>query len=153
MLESLKPIQYRYPQLRIMGFHSGSSIHSALVKTRVVQSIMEEYITFPIFLSDKNYFGMKNEASYILFKDFRNPVLYHGGNLDLEILNKAVQELHEQSTGSTDNETSMLQRLKGSWSKQAEVMKEPYSCSLLQNFLLYFPGIDLFIMAFDWLAT
>uniref|UniRef100_A0A2P2LJC3 Catalytic n=1 Tax=Rhizophora mucronata TaxID=61149 RepID=A0A2P2LJC3_RHIMU len=43
---------------------------------------------------------MKNEASYILFKDFRNPVLYHGGNLDLEILNKGISTCFYQGKNS-----------------------------------------------------
>ena len=30
--------------------------------------------------------------------------------------------------------------LKTTWAKQAEVIKEPYMCSPLQNLLLYFPG-------------
>lgn len=48
----------------------------------------------------------------------------------------AIEELHEP-----ENETSGLAN-KGSstYLKQVEIIKEPYSCSFMQNFLLHFPG-------------
>ncbi|EEF41258.1 catalytic, putative [Ricinus communis] len=140
MIEKIKSIQQRFPQLCIVGFHCGSSIGSADDRTRLVELIMKEFLTFPVLLSSKNFLQMENGACYILFKDFKNSVIYHDRDLDIEILNKAIEELHMQQNGYTNSGISNLRDLKSSWVKQAEVTKEPCSSSFLQNLVLYFPG-------------
>lgn len=134
MLEKVKSLQQRFPQLHIMGFQCGSSVCSSVDQTHLVQLIMNEYITFPILLSNKTFPQVAN-ACYILFKDSKSHVFSHEKDLDLGILNKAVEELGVQL-----DESKLVHNLKSTWVKQAEITKEPYLCSLLRNLLLYFPG-------------
>ncbi|VVA15850.1 PREDICTED: NHL [Prunus dulcis] len=135
MLEKVKSIQPRFPQLHIMGFLSDSLIRSADDRSHLIQFILKEYVTFPILFSNKNFTEMDNGACYILFKDFMNPVVYHEKDMDLEVLKKAVEELYVQDDGNIKS----LNNLKITWLKQSEIIKEPYFCSL-RNLLLYFPG-------------
>lgn len=135
MLEKVKSLQQRYPQLHVMGFLSGSSFSTAADRSHLIQYVVKEYVTFPILLSNRTFPEMDNGACYILFKDFESPVFYHEKDLDLRILNKAVEEFHVQDDGrarSRDN-------LKSTWVKQSEIIKEPYVCAL-RNLLFYFPG-------------
>ncbi|KAE8022918.1 hypothetical protein FH972_008679 [Carpinus fangiana] len=134
MLEKVKSLQQRSPQIHIMGFQCCSSVLSSVDQTRLVQVIMNEYITFPILLSSKTFPQVAN-ACYILFKDSKSHVFYHEKDLDLEILNKAVEEL-----GAQLDESRSVNNLKSTWVKQDEIIKEPYLCSILRNLLLYFPG-------------
>ncbi|XP_062019533.1 uncharacterized protein LOC133736114 isoform X1 [Rosa rugosa] len=135
MLEKVKSLQQRYPQLHVMGFLSGSSVSLAADRSHLIQYVMKEYVTFPVILSNRTFPEMDNGACYILFKDFESPVFYHEKDLDLRILNKAVEEFHVQDDGrarSRDN-------LKSTWVKQFEIIKEPYVYAL-RNLLLNFPG-------------
>ncbi|KAK9282548.1 hypothetical protein L1049_005469 [Liquidambar formosana] len=136
MFEKVKSLQQRYPLLNVLGFQSGGSICSAANQPHLVHLTMKEYITFPILFSEKNFSEMKNGPCYILFKDFRSPLLYPERSADLGILMKAIEDLNMQQ-----NENSgLLYNLKGTGLKQTEVIKEPYICSAMQNLLLYFPG-------------
>lgn len=135
MLEKVKSLQQRFPQLHIMGFQCGSSVCSPIDQTHLVQLIMKEYITFPILLSNKAFPEVANAACYILFKDSRSHVFYHEKGLDLGTLSKAVEEF-----GVQPDESRLVQNLQSTWCKQAEITKEPYLCSSLRNLLLYFPG-------------
>ncbi|KAG6667580.1 uncharacterized protein LOC122315184 isoform X1 [Carya illinoinensis] len=135
MLEQAKSIQQRFPQLHIMGFQCGSSVFSSVDRSHVVQLIMNEYITFPILLSNKMFPEVANVPCYILFKDSRSHVFYHEKGQDIGILNKAVEEL-----GIEKDKSRLVHNMKSTWSRHAEVAKEPYLCSFSQNLLLYFPG-------------
>ncbi|KAJ0112115.1 hypothetical protein Patl1_01610 [Pistacia atlantica] len=53
--EKIKLIQQRFPLLHVMGFLPGCSISSAADRTRLVELVMKEYITFPVLLSNKNF--------------------------------------------------------------------------------------------------
>ncbi|KAM7271731.1 hypothetical protein ACFE04_030945 [Oxalis oulophora] len=134
--QNIKAIQQRFPQLFVMGLQFSSSICSEANESNLAQLIMSEYITFPILLSNNNFFKVENETQYILFKDFTNPVVYNEHETDLAMLIKAVEELNEQ-----DNEKSTsVDNLKSTWVKPVDIIKEPYLSSVLQNLLLYFPG-------------
>ncbi|KAL9397702.1 hypothetical protein Peur_011955 [Populus x canadensis] len=50
-----------------------------------------------------------------------------------------IEELNVQENMNFDKGISRP-KLKTTWAKQAEVIKEPYMCSPLQNLLLFFPG-------------
>ncbi|XP_050364032.1 uncharacterized protein LOC126782770 isoform X2 [Argentina anserina] len=135
MLEKVKSLQQRYPQLHVMGFMSGSSVSLAAAQSNLIQYVVKENAKFPVILSDRTFPEMDNGACYILFKDFENPVFYPEKDLDIRTLNKAVEELHVQDDGrarSRDN-------LKSTWVKQFEVIKEPYVFPL-KNLLFNFPG-------------
>ncbi|XP_040994310.1 uncharacterized protein LOC121240843 isoform X2 [Juglans microcarpa x Juglans regia] len=135
MLEQAKSLQQRFPQLHIMGFQCGSSVFSSVDRSHVVQLIMNEYITFPILLSNKMFPEVANVPCYILFKDSRSHVFYHEKGQDIGILNKAVEEL-----GIEKDKSRLVHYMKSTWSRHAEVTKEPYLCSFSRNLLLNFPG-------------
>lgn len=135
MFEKLKSLQQRYPLLHVMGFLSGCSSFSGADKSHLLQIIMKEYITFPILLSNKDFSEMAGGACYILFKEFRSPLIYHEKDVDVGTLNKAVEELYTQDKG----ESATLQNWKSNGLKLSDSTKEPYVGSL-QNLLLYYPG-------------
>ncbi|KAF2322824.1 hypothetical protein GH714_031119 [Hevea brasiliensis] len=126
MIEKIKSLQRKYPELCVMGFHSGNSIGYAAVQAYLIELIMKEYITFPILLSNKNF--------------LEESCIYHEKDLDLGMLNKGIEELNVQQIGNVDNENYSSYKLKSTWVKQAEGIKEPDFPSSLQNMLLYFPG-------------
>ncbi|GAV70684.1 hypothetical protein CFOL_v3_14182 [Cephalotus follicularis] len=136
MFENLKLLQRRFPHLHAMVIQSGSSIFSATDQTYILQLIMKEYITFPFLLSNKNFSETENGACYILFKDFKNPIVYNERNLDLGMLIKAIEEVNVQQNESA----SLVNNYRSTWVKQPDIIKEPQSCSSLLNLLLYFPG-------------
>uniref|UniRef100_A0A2C9V104 Uncharacterized protein n=1 Tax=Manihot esculenta TaxID=3983 RepID=A0A2C9V104_MANES len=140
MIEKMKLLQQKYPELCVLGFHSGNSIGNAAVQTCFIELIMQEYITFPILLSNKNFLELESGACYILFRDMMTPFIYHEKDLDLGMLNRDIEELHMQQNGNVVNKNSSSHNLKNTWVKQAEVIKEPDLSSPLQNMLLYFPG-------------
>ncbi|KAM1383168.1 hypothetical protein ACFX2F_035537 [Malus domestica] len=119
----------------LWAFLSGGSIHSAADRSHLIQYILKEYITFPIILSNKNFTEMENGACCILFKGFKSPVVYHEKDMDLRVLNKAVEDLLVQDDGSSRSRTN----LKSTWTKQPEIIKESYGDSL-RNLLFYLPG-------------
>ncbi|CAK9323623.1 unnamed protein product [Citrullus colocynthis] len=134
LVENVKFLQQRFPQLHVIGFQCSSNL-SADEKSDMMQFLMREYISFPILLSN-NIFEVAGGFCYIISKDLSNPLLVSERDMDLSILWKAIEELLEP-----ENEKSGLPN-KGSttYLKQAEIIKEPNSCSFMQNFLLHFPG-------------
>lgn len=58
-----------------------------------------------------------------------------------------IEELQEQET----EKFSQPNNGRTTYLKQAEIIKEPYSCSFMQNFLLHFPGTAF--TSYRWLAT
>ncbi|KAK9206381.1 hypothetical protein WN943_016656 [Citrus x changshan-huyou] len=134
--EKVKSIQQSFPQLQVIGFLHGCSTISAVDQTRLVEMLMKEYITFPILLSNKNFPQMENGACYLLSKDFGNARVFHENSLDIDTLNKAVEELIMQQQENSSSPSG----LKCTWAKQAEVLKEPHACSSVRNLLLHFPG-------------
>ncbi|KAJ4956279.1 hypothetical protein NE237_013062 [Protea cynaroides] len=135
MFERVKLLQQRYKELHIFGFQSCSSICSSATQARLFQTVMKEYITFPILLSSKNLTEMTSGACYILFKSFRNPNFYHEKSMDLGIISEAIEELL-----LNNKDMAIAQNFKSSLTKPSEVMKEPNFCSFVQNLFLYFPG-------------
>ncbi|KAJ4842310.1 hypothetical protein Tsubulata_026590 [Turnera subulata] len=95
MLEHVKLIQQRFPEVHVMGLHYESSNVSASDKTSLYELIMEEYITFPILVSSENFLEIGNGACYVLFKNFNNPVIYNKKTLDLGMLNKGCVSADE----------------------------------------------------------
>ncbi|XVF72197.1 hypothetical protein PTKIN_Ptkin12aG0100600 [Pterospermum kingtungense] len=142
IFETMKLLQQRFPSLHVIGFQDCSSICSADDRSQLIQVIMEEYVTFPIYCQTRNFpwysFEMKltDEACFILSKDFKNPLVFHEKDLDVALLNKVIEDLSVQYQVSNIE----LHSLKGSLSKEAEIYKEPLFCNALQNLLLYYPA-------------
>ncbi|GMI66387.1 embryo defective 1974 [Hibiscus trionum] len=136
IFEKVKLLQQRFPSIKVIGFQDRSSVCSADDQSQLIQLTMEEYITFPVLLSNKNFSKLTDEACFILSKDFKNPLVFTEKDLDIAMLNKAFEELSLQCQVNN----TAVHNLKSSWSKEAEIIKEPQFCTALQNLLLYFPA-------------
>lgn len=133
--DRVKLLQQRFPQLCVMGFQSNGLTCSSSDRTNLIQLILKENITFPILLSNKNFYEISNGPCYILFKDFKNPAFYPAKDLDFEALHKAVEELILQRSGNSSPSGFVF----NAYSKQDEIVKEPNLWSL-RNFPFFFPG-------------
>ncbi|GAA0143782.1 ubiquitin-protein ligase [Lithospermum erythrorhizon] len=133
MIERAKLLLQRHPWLQVVGFQYSESISSRSTRAHLFQSIMSEYITFPVILSNKTFTEMKS-GSYTLFKDFGGPLIYHKKDVNFSVLDKAVRDLDLQH----GEEPSLADKLKGSWVTPVDIAKEPHL--LLQNLLFCFPG-------------
>ncbi|KAL8139118.1 hypothetical protein V2J09_005119 [Rumex salicifolius] len=130
-LQKTKFLQQRCPWIQVFAIQSVSENHSSLT-----QLIMKEYINFPVLLSNKTFPEMTKGPCYVLFKGFENPQLYHGKDMDFEILQRDIKNLHAE----VYKNRSTADKLKSSWSKESDYINEPYFCSSLRNLLLYYPA-------------
>ncbi|XP_061367843.1 uncharacterized protein LOC133310856 isoform X2 [Gastrolobium bilobum] len=133
MFEKLKTIQKRFPNIIIMGL---KAIHTPADGMQLIQLLMTENITFPILLSQRTFSEIEEGACYILFRNFRSPVIFNEKDTDLEVLSQAVQELQMHLSG----DSKLHNVLRCTSLKQDGVTKDQYICSPLQNLLLYYPG-------------
>ncbi|XP_073021765.1 uncharacterized protein [Primulina eburnea] len=134
MFENVKSLHQRYPFLQVLAVQYGRSISFNDISTSFIQIIFKEYINFPILLSKYSLEIVKGPC-YIISKGFRNPLVYPAKNVDLEALDKAIQELNEQSM-----QGAIIHDTKSTWVKPVEVVKELDICSSSQNLLWSFPG-------------
>ncbi|XP_077252837.1 NHL domain-containing protein isoform X2 [Tasmannia lanceolata] len=136
MLERVKLLQQRYPKLNIFGFQPCNSLSSVATQAHITQTIMKEYITFPILLSNKNFTEMINGTCYLFCEGFGRPLLYHMKDVDFGMIVKEIEELKVSQNANA----VMAQTSKSTEMRQSEVIKEPLVCSSFRNLLLYFPG-------------
>ncbi|CAA6660528.1 unnamed protein product [Spirodela intermedia] len=91
MFEIMKSLQQRYPSLQVFGFQSGRSICSLAAQSKILRTIMEEYITFPILLSEKEFTEISSEPCYLLFGDINSPRIHHRWDSELGAIVEAMQ--------------------------------------------------------------
>ncbi|KAK1351252.1 Six-bladed beta-propeller [Heracleum sosnowskyi] len=135
MIENVKALQQRYPAVHVMGFQSNKSIFSDDFMVQLLQSMMREFITFPILLSTNNFPEVLEGACYILFEGFKCPQIFYEKDVDIGIIDKAIKKLNMQ-----EHNNKSVNKLESSWAKPTPVIPEPYFGSSLQNLFLYFPG-------------
>ncbi|KAF9612278.1 hypothetical protein IFM89_038848 [Coptis chinensis] len=148
LFERVKYLQRRYPQLCVFGFQCDTSNCSISSQTHIVHAIMKEYLTFPILLTNKNFPVIKDEGCYLLFKDFKSPMLYYQEGTDIGTISRGEQPFFSyqlnfvsiEELGLLKNENSeAVKELKVFGAKQLDLIKEP--CVFpFQNFLLHYPG-------------
>ncbi|PNT66591.1 hypothetical protein BRADI_3g14412v3 [Brachypodium distachyon] len=132
--ERLKFLQQRYPHLNVFALQFGSAASSLAAQSQAVRTIMKEYITFPILLSDKDFTNMTNGACYLLFEGSKDHILSVKLDEEPELMTKGLEGCTALSAEPSEN----VLESKVSWQKE-EVIKEPYVGSL-RNLLLYHPG-------------
>ncbi|XP_006659803.3 uncharacterized protein LOC102707513 isoform X2 [Oryza brachyantha] len=128
----LKYLQQRYPHLTVFAMEHGSGI-SSLAQSQAILTVMKEYISFPILMSDKDFTNMTNGACYLLFEGSKDPVLFLKWDEELEILIKGMDNAVLKAEPSDTAPESKV-----SWQKE-EVPKEPCVGSV-RNLLLYHPA-------------
>ncbi|XP_019709474.1 uncharacterized protein [Elaeis guineensis] len=134
-IERVKLLQQRYPKLNVFALQCGSSVDSITTHTELIQTIMEEYITYPVLVSEKNFAMMTNGACYLLFDGSTNRLFHIKLDEEFGTLAKAIEELNVLQKGSAPT----IQNSKFGRMRQLEVIKEPDFCSF-RNLLLYYPG-------------
>ncbi|KAL5711758.1 hypothetical protein ACHQM5_014003 [Ranunculus cassubicifolius] len=135
MFERAKYLQQRYPQLCVFGFQCETSFCSVSFQAHIVHTIMEEYLTFPILLSNKDFPEMRNGAHYLIFKDFNRPMMCYDNTTEFETVREAIEELNPLC----DDISKTSQELKSDKITQLDVLKEPCIPSF-RNLSLYCPG-------------
>ncbi|KAM3191005.1 hypothetical protein ACQJBY_068769 [Aegilops geniculata] len=130
----LKYLHQRYPHLNVFAMQYGSGISSLATQSQAVHTIMEEYITFPILLSDKDFTNMTNGACYLLFEGSKDHIIFTKLDGDPELMIRGMEGFSALSAEPIENvvESGVP------WRKE-EVVKEPYVGSL-RNLLLHCPG-------------
>ncbi|KAG7630362.1 hypothetical protein ISN44_As03g007060 [Arabidopsis suecica] len=134
--EKLKLLQQRSPGVCFMGIHFSDQARIADDRTALAELILKEYLTFPVLLSEKEFPKTSGEVRYIVFKDFKNPLIYEEKDLDIASVAKALDSLLTQDT----EKSKSVRLFTNTWSKQAEAIKESHFPSFFQDLLLYFPG-------------
>ncbi|KAG1338013.1 hypothetical protein COCNU_04G003190 [Cocos nucifera] len=134
-IERVKLLQQRYPKLNVFALQCGSSVDSINTHTELIQTIMEEYITYPVLISEKNFAMMTNGACYLLFEGSTNRLFHIKLDEEFGTLAKAIEELNvPQKESAPTIQNSNFGRM-----RQLEVIKEPDFRSF-RNLLLYHPG-------------
>uniref|UniRef100_A0A8R7R3P5 NHL repeat-containing protein 2 n=1 Tax=Triticum urartu TaxID=4572 RepID=A0A8R7R3P5_TRIUA len=130
----LKYLHQRYPHLNVFAMQYGSGISSLATQSQAVRTIMEEYITFPILLSDKDFTNMTNGACYLLFEGSKDHIIFTKLDGYPDLMIRGMEGFSALSAEPIENvvESGVP------WQKE-EVVKEPYVGSL-RNLLLYHPG-------------
>ncbi|KAF8077446.1 hypothetical protein N665_1035s0008 [Sinapis alba] len=134
--EKLKLLQQRSPGVCFMGIHFSDQARTTDDRAALAELIVKEYLTFPVLLSEKDFpKSSGEEVRYLVFRDFKNPLIYQDKDMDIAIVAKALESL------SQDTEKSKSVKLfTNTWSKLADAIKEPHFSSFLQDLFLYFPG-------------
>ncbi|KAK7316612.1 hypothetical protein RJT34_00204 [Clitoria ternatea] len=132
-LEKVKTIQRRFPHIIIVALKPN---HFSEDRVQLVELLMAENITFPILFSRWTFPQIEKGACYILFKNFRSPVICYEKDAGLEILCQAIQEVQVQPSGGSKS----LNVLRCTSWKQDGPTKDQYIFSPFQNLLLYYPG-------------
>ncbi|XP_020531063.1 uncharacterized protein LOC18447216 isoform X2 [Amborella trichopoda] len=134
IIERVKLLQQRFPELQVFGFEFGSSICSIDDKARISSILLKEYITFPVLLSTKDFIKRENTPLCLIFKGFRGQIFYLK-DVEIGTITKVIDELQTSSIGESTDVNS-----KGIGGKLAEFIKEPYVCHPLKNLLLNSAG-------------
>ncbi|KAJ0963697.1 hypothetical protein J5N97_028819 [Dioscorea zingiberensis] len=135
-LERVKLLQQRYPKLSIFGLLHGDLVNSIAVQIQIIRTIMENYVTFPILLSDKDFPVMLNGGCYLLFEGSRNRFLHHKLDVEIGIIVKEIEELY----ASNKDGSVIVQNSNVSRTPQQDNVKEPGIYSVMRNLLLCYPG-------------
>uniref|UniRef100_A0A0E0AQI8 Uncharacterized protein n=1 Tax=Oryza glumipatula TaxID=40148 RepID=A0A0E0AQI8_9ORYZ len=120
--QRLKYLQQRYPRLTVFAMEYGSDISS--LQSQTVHTVMKEYFTFPILMSDKDFTHITNGACCLLFEGSKDHALFSNLDEELEVLIKGMDSAVLKAEPS---DTALESRV--SWQKE-EVPKEPYVGSI-----------------------
>ncbi|KAH0459358.1 hypothetical protein IEQ34_012172 [Dendrobium chrysotoxum] len=134
MIEGIKLLQKRYPKLNIIGVQCVSSANSAEIHSGVLKTIMEEYISFPVLLLDRNLIKVIDSAVYLFFE---------GATIQTFSI-KTEAQLGSIMKGTIDElslllKENMSEKLNGDRNQDAAI-EEPYAASSFRNLLLYNAG-------------
>ncbi|KAG2380897.1 uncharacterized protein HKW66_Vig0202700 [Vigna angularis] len=122
---------------------SSPRLHSIGMEAEYMQSWKECLFVEWLLLLSYKLWGFRNSsviekgAGYMLFKNFRSPVIYHEKDASLEILSQAVQELDDKAGGHSKLLDVVTNRTIQQW---AFVVTSTYLCEILQLLLSYFTG-------------
>nr|CAD1840902.1 unnamed protein product [Ananas comosus var. bracteatus] len=133
--ERLKLLQQRFPELNVFAVQCGCSANSVATGARLLQTIMDEYITYPILISDNDFMDMTNGSCYFLFESSTN----HLRCLRWDKEPKAIVKVIETFNVLGADSSGTVQDSKSGWQRQHEAIKEP-DVGSFRNVFLNYPG-------------
>ncbi|XP_072974965.1 uncharacterized protein [Typha angustifolia] len=135
MFERVKLLQQRYPKLNVFALQCGSLINSVATHSWIIQTVMKEYITYPILVSEENFMNMTNDPCYLLFEGSSDHFLCLKCDEEPEIIVKVIESFDAFGT----NSFAAAEDSKVGWQRQHQAIKEPYVDSF-RNLFLCHPG-------------
>ncbi|KAK8968482.1 hypothetical protein KSP40_PGU012881 [Platanthera guangdongensis] len=130
MIEGVKFLQKRYSKLNVIGLQCVSSAKSVAIHSEVLKTIMDEYITFPILILDRNSMKVTDFAVFLFSEGSTSPPLCIKSGEGLSSIQKAIDDL------SSFQKEEMLEELNGYRTSQYATIEEPTASSFLRNLLL-----------------
>ncbi|KAF3785885.1 NHL repeat-containing protein 2 [Nymphaea thermarum] len=136
LVERVKLLQQRFPELKVFGLQCGAHITDYNTKNQISKMITNEYITFPVLVSSEKFVQMKDGTLYVLLNGLREPVYFFPRNVEHTNISKEIGQLVNPQKKSS----SVLENFGSTWARRAEIVREPSVCSSLKNLLLDFAG-------------
>ncbi|KAH9311029.1 hypothetical protein KI387_026064, partial [Taxus chinensis] len=142
LIDKLKFIQQRCPNLQVFGIQYGFSFGIPRNVYQINNTILKEYITFPVLLSSMDFSKVVNGAFYLLFEGFKNPISYGLDNMEIKTMLTDIQAFQENwilENGASESIVNSSVEL-GLPENSSEFVKEPAVCNLSKELVLSFPG-------------
>lgn len=133
MIEGVKFLQKRYSKLNAIGLQCASSAKSVTIHSKVVKTIMDEYITFPILILDIKLLKVADSAVFLFSEGSTRPPLCFKPGEELSLIQKAIEL-------SSFQKEEMSEELNGCGPSQNATVEEPTASSFLRNLLLSYEG-------------
>ncbi|XP_020578416.1 uncharacterized protein LOC110023371 [Phalaenopsis equestris] len=133
IIERVKLFRKIYPKLNVIGLQCVSSANSTEIHSEVLKTIMEEYISFPILLLDRNLIKVIDSAVYLFFEGAPGHAFCIKTDTELGSIKKVINEL------SLLLKENMSEKLNGDRNQDAAT-EEPCAASAFRNLLLYNAG-------------
>lgn len=142
LIDKLKFFQQRFPDLQVFGVQHRFSCCLICDVNQINNTLLKEYITFPVLVSSKDFTKVVNGAFYLLFEGFKSPISYNWTNTEMEntftdiyaVLRRRFSE-NGASQLTADSSVEL-----GLPKNSLEFVKEPEVCNLFQELLLSFPA-------------
>ncbi|KMZ65755.1 hypothetical protein ZOSMA_30G00360 [Zostera marina] len=136
MIQKAKLLQQRYSKLQVFGFEYYGSEGYVPVETNLAKSVLEEYVTFPVLLSEHDFVEVTDQSVFLLFENLESSFLRFDWNISFKDIAKEIEEFNLiQSPNSIS-----AKRLNSYGLKQSDLTKGFYVCPSLRNLVLNYPG-------------
>ncbi|XP_078434473.1 NHL domain-containing protein [Wolffia australiana] len=133
--QTMRSLQQIHPSLQVLGFQSGSSVCSTASQRQVLKTVMEEYITYPILLTENIFNEVPSEPSYLFFGDLDHPYVNISWPFELPVIEEELERC-----GISLNGVLAVKDSGNLMESCAENIDEPHACSPFRNLLFYYPS-------------
>lgn len=142
LIQKLKFIQQRFPNLKVFGIQHSLSSTSPQNAAKVNMTILKEFIAFPVLLSSKDFSKDISGAFYLLFEGFKNPIAYGRNDSKIGTMLPAIDAYERRYFRENGAQQSMVDSSVelGLAENPSKPVKEPLVCDIWKELLLSFPG-------------